>query len=453
MLRCIFVSILLGTLYGCAAFKYDEREADSLYRHGQIGQAIEHYVYLAEFGLPSAQLKLGKVYLALQEYQKAEYWLLKAENSQPVKAKIALARLYAFSESPAYKKTDKAYAMLFELLQQGHTNVVNDLVKLYRRGDMEALPQQEMQLIAERAEDGDHASCYLMAKLYSEDLISEEGRGEANRHNQKMLSYFHCAQKSYPSALMELAALLNQRPELGSFEEVHTLINSMTDLVARDQLKIRMGKVIRADKLVLWRDDHAETLLIEASETTTEAHYQLAQLYLVKPVLGKNGTDIIKVLKEGQRKHCIECFALEAEMYLNGNKVTQDPWKAEKILKKLPEKHPYVAYLLGSLYVAGYLGEAEVTKGLSYLRLSASQRYRKSDGRLAKVFFGGRGLKANYEKGLAHLMLSGAKPEKISATKQRYQMTEGQIEKAKVLYQQIKQHRSEILHAGTEYSQ
>jgi alginate biosynthesis protein AlgK len=435
MLIRFVVLTLLCLLCACTAIKYDEREADELYRAGQVQVAIQHYRYLADFGLSSAQLKLGRLYYSQGQYAQAQYWLKKSEAENTLKARISLARLYGFSEDPDYRDVNKAYAMFIEMLSEGYDSVVSDIVKLYKLGSIANITLEEITALEMRAVSGNQAACYLMARIYRDGGLLQQNINKAH-------AYYRCAIERYPAGIYELAELFNQHTELGRFEDIHTLLESITVLKA-NKIKLRIARAIASKNFNQWSDEQAEQLLKEVSQDDPLGFYYLAKLYLTKPLLGKSVDDALNELRKGQAQNNIDCYALEAEMYLRGSYVTQDPWKAEAILKKIPEDNGYVAYLLGDLYVSGYLGPVEMAKGLALLRRAANLSYKKADAKLSKMFFYGRGLKVDYPKAYAHLILRGTEADKLTTIRQHYNMTDDQVIKAKEIAHKIRQYRSD----------
>lgn len=430
-----FLAILVIAISGCSSIKYDEREAKQLMDKGEVDIAVTHYTYLAEFGLPSAQEKLAKIYYRQSKDKEAQYWLNQAAlNNSDISIRSTLARLYAFSDDPSVRDTQKAYSMFYDLMDEGYEYAVSDLVQMYRSGLIEEIPVAHIQKFEQEAELKHDASCYLMAELYATGVF-------VTQHIPRAYEYYQCAYKTYPFALYYMSLIQDKYPELGSFEEIYTALDGIDDK-ERSRVSMKIANSIAKDEIENWSDSYAERLFLKASAITPNAFHRLARLYIHKPLLGKSKDDIISTLKKGQALDDIDCYALEAELYLYGKMVIQDPWKAESILLSQPSNHPYIAFLLGDLYSEGYMGNPNISKGLDYLNSSSAQSYRRADRRLSELYFEGRGMPSNPYKALTHLLLITPSQDRIDFLKMKYVFSDHDLEKARENALNIQQTRS-----------
>jgi len=351
-------------------------------------------------------VELGKLLLAQEQYGRAEHWLKQAQKKYPEDATFFLAMLYGFSKSSDLYAPSTAKTLFINLTNNGDRKSAQKLVQLIKAGSINTLNANELSTLQQKAKANLPGACYVAATI-------------AHKNSEAPLvtkQYLQCAFPTYPTALYDLASLTQEYTTLGTFEDIEQLIPILPPK-NQQQLRIRLAKAIASNKFA-WPIDYAETLLL--GTTGPDAQYHLAKLYLQNPIFGKSSQEILALLKQCQLDNSALCYGLEAQMYIEGNRVVQNPWVAENILLNAPLDHAYISYLLGEIYINGYLGHADITMGLAYLRSAANQNFTRAHKKLADVFFEGRGLRVDKKLAYAHLLLSSASISHLAVVEQKY---------------------------------
>ena len=405
--------ILLG---GCSAIQYDEGIADRLLSEGKEREAYTHYQYLAKFGLPKAQRKLAQLYQQQGNDHQALIWLSEAAASGDLSAQLKRARLLAFSQDPNVRDVIQGSKLILRLIDQGYDAAIKDLVKLLASDHDYSIPEKYLVIALAKAQQGQPEACYLFAEMYT--------NGQAPQlSGQQAKGYYLCATKRYEKALYGLSVLYNQQPDLGTFEQVYQLLKASNNASAKN-VGLKIAKKIADGTLVSWSSHNADVLFHWLAKTDAHAYFYLAKLYLNKPTIGKDFSDVIAVILEAKVAGDLDCYALEAEIYLYGIQTIQDPWRAEKLLLAIPQSSPYINFLLGALYSEGFLGEPHYPKALAYLGKSALSGFKRADRQLSKIYSGGRGIKVDLIAATKYQLLSKINAEKLALFKQKFHISE-----------------------------
>lgn len=366
-----------------------ERAQAALDRGDRI-TAEKEFRVLAEFGLPSAQIMLGDLLNsgppAGRRIKEALRWYVRAANRDS-RGSARLASLYATDASLDPVEMDK---------------VIDQLVKRYGRGER-VLAGDIAGLLLARGSGHNHAEVKAWAEraLLNNDIRGNVQLGSLCDVPLAKPEQPACAQKNYRAAAEysieaagRLIASLQRHPESGS--SAKTAGKMKNYFTAEDRYGIyrvylkgvaRMPQVGVAEALL--RDLFNEstkavhTSSAQARELAdpedingnydvydpTDAAIELASAY-AKNVGEESRKKFFALLPYLHRVRPLEVALLEADAFIDGNLVPAHPARAEKILLPWAERAPAAAFMLGNLYKAGFLDEADHLAASRYYQLA-----------------------------------------------------------------------------------
>ena len=393
---------LLGlALAGCSTLP-DFKLAKATHRSGNIDTAISYYAMLADAGYPKAHTSLGDIYrkagvhqqllLAEQHYRQA---VAKSNPNSRASSQLKLAELLARKDNATPSDLREAEQLFQALYAAGDENVFQLLTKLLNRHP-EIWPRQYTLSIINDGLDRQVADAnFALVDLYqtqgTPDHVSLADMAQlceqvVNQVEECYLTlveiYLKSDNETALLALFERAALQTEKA------------------VITPTIAYRMANMA-------WKNDFAAPRLALADQTyaAIEKRYPKALITRIRLRLDNpyftDLADTTVLLEQAAERQLPEVHLLTGKLHYDGKLTAMDPLLAETSLLKVSGRFRSADYLLGQIYLNGYLGKPQFTAAVTHLLLAARAGLHKADYTLAELYGPNKGAVPNIR--FAHL--------------------------------------------------
>lgn len=413
--RLLAAALLAGVSLTASALPDLKRGQDALAR-GDRATALHEFTALAEFGLPDAQIALGDMLTSgpagQRDVEKAMQLYLKA-GMRDSRGYARLAHLFATDYTLDPARMDEIIDKLVKHFERGERTLAGDIGNLLlARGGGHNLP--EVKVWAIRARDwGDVRGSLQLGMLCDVPLARPENPACAAEN-------YRAAANFSPDAAGRLIALLQRHPELGSSVKTAEQLKSRFVPAERySTYRVYLKAVAGVPQLSV-----AQTLLADLFDENTkpvhaspymamsltdpEAAEELAEAKAADDpgtydptdaaiellsAYGKNtGSEakqkFMELLPYVKKVRPLEAALVEANVYIAGTLLPEDPQHARDVLLPWAERAPEAAFALGDIYRVGYMDEADYEKASHYFEIAGKGGMGRAWYSLTRLYLG-----------------------------------------------------------------
>ena len=393
-LRLLGSSSLIATaliLTGCELPDY-QRGQQALAK-GDLAEAKRNLSPLAKLGSIEAQIAMGDIASSDTSPNKdkiAEKYYLDALDSGSQKANARLAKLYKNeAESAGVEDARNAIFQIKAALKNGDDSVLPILAEITAK-----YPELKLENYTRFYIDQFKEKKSLNA-VYAEVLWWTLA-GKSVEHQKEIEAI--CAQIGpdesgcYRARVTLYQATKDEEKELAAIAQIGSEYQAKR--ISEEEL-VRFSKWLAHKDRAIPRPKSALELLGKIIPASADVQVQIAKIELQSNTGNKTLDDVVKKLTALVEAGNASAVEVLAEMYLEGEGVTPDPWHAERLLNRGENKTPYQHYLLGLIYRDGYLGRPDPKLALDHLLKAARQGVRRADIALARMFWEAKGIRRN----------------------------------------------------------